>query len=163
MRPPPPFAFPPVRLLLPVLLVLGGLAALALGCGPSKLELERRGLERPLVAVADSGDVEALRMLADIEVLRADGMFSDSLANALAAMPASEFLALDDKGVLSRAGRGVDITTLLAYTSAEPMLLQEMAITPEQAAELRRLAHDNITAAAEMASGFGTRGSERGP
>jgi hypothetical protein len=96
-------------------------------------------------------------------VLRADGMFSDSLANALAAMPASEFLVLDDKGVLSRAGRGVDITTLLAYTAAEPMLLQGMAITPEQAAELRRLAHDNITAAAEMASGFGTKGSGRGP
>lgn len=163
MRPSLPSASSLVRLLLPALVVLAGLAALAAGCGPSKLELQRRGLEQPLVAVADSGDVEALRMIADIEVLRADGMFSDSLANALAAMPANEFLALDDKGVLSRTGRGVDITTLLAYTAAEPMLIKEMAITPEQAAELRRLAHDNITAAAEMASGFGAKGSERGP
>jgi hypothetical protein len=162
MRPPLP-STPLVRLLLPVLVALAGLALLAPGCGPSRLEVQRRGLEQPLAALADSGDIDALRMLADIEVLRADGMFSDSLANALTAMPASEFLALDDKGVRSRSGRGVDITTLLAYTTAEPMLLQEMAITPEQAAELRRLAHDNITAAAEMASGFGAKGSERGP
>lgn len=163
MRPPLPSASPLVRLLLPALAVLAGVALLAVGCGPSQVEVQRRSLAQPLAAVADSGDLGALRMIADIEVLRADGMFSDSLANALTAMPANEFLALDDKGVLSRTGRGVDITTLLAYTTAEQMLIKEMAITPEQAAELRRLAHDNITAAAEMAAGFAAKGSGRGP
>jgi hypothetical protein len=163
MRPPPRLVSSLVRLVLPALLLLAGLVALATSCGPSKLELQRRGLERSLAVLADSGDVEAGRVIADIEVLRADGMFSDSLANVLTAMPANEFLAIDDKGVLSRTGRGVDITALLAYTAAEPMLIKEMAITPEQAAEVRRLAKDNMTAAAEMATSFGSKGSERAP
>ena len=136
-------------------LVLAGLVVAALGCGPSKVAVARDRLETPLAVLADSGDVEALRMIADIEVLRADGMFSDSVANALHAMPTKEFFALDDKGVRARAGRGEDITTLLAYTSAEPMLLKEAVITPAQAAELRRMALDNMTAAAEMATSYG--------
>lgn len=145
-------------------LLLAGLvlAALAAGCGPSRVEVSRNRLEFPLAALADSGDVEALRMVADIEVLRADGMFSDSLANILMTKPATEFFAVDDKGVRTRSGRGTDITTLLAYTTAEPMLLKEAVITPEQSAELRRLAVDNMAAAAEMAAGFGT-GSSRSP
>ena len=141
-------------LVVPALSLLACLASLATSCGPSPLEKARAKLEQPIIALADSGDVEVLRVIADIEVLRADGMFSDSLANALTAMPASEFFAVDDKGVRARAGRGVDLTTLIAYTAAEPMLLKEMVVTPEQAAELRRMAVDNMKAAAEMAAAF---------
>lgn len=143
--------------------LLGALLVHLAGCGPSRVQVERGQLDRPVAALADSGDIEALRLIADIEVLRADGMFSDSLANVLTAMPGSEFFALDEKGVRSRVGRGVDITTLLAYTTAEPMLLKEQAITPQQSAELRRLALDNMAAAAEMAASFGGRGTERAP
>lgn len=137
-------------------LVLAALVVAAVSCGPSKVEVARDRLETPLAVLADSGDVEALRMIADIEVLRATGMFSDSVANTLTAMPTKEFFALDDKGVKARSGRGDDISTLLAYTSAEPTLLKEAVITSAQAAELRRMAQDNITAAAEMATSYGT-------
>ena len=162
----PPLPFGPIRARHPsrtfavfcVLLLVACLGALSAGCGPSRLEKARDRLASPLAALADSGDVEALRVVADIEVLRADGMLSDSLANALTAMPSTEFFSLDEKGVRARSGRGVDITSLLAYTSAEPMLLKELVITPEQAAELRRLALDNMAAAAEMAAGFRGQG-----
>jgi hypothetical protein len=151
------------RLLIAAALALGAFVAIGVGCGPTPLQKERARLALPLAALADSGDVEALRMIADIEVLRADGMFSDSLANTLTDMPATEFFSVDEKAVRSRAGRGADITTLLAYTAAEPMLLKEQVITPEQSSELRRLALDNMTAAAEMAASFGGRGTERAP
>jgi hypothetical protein len=136
-------------------LVLATLVLAAASCGPNKVEVIRDRLETTLAALADSGDVEALGMVADIEVLRATGMFSDSVANALTAMPTKEFFALDEKGVRTRAGRGEDITTLREYTAAEPTLLKEAVITKEQAAELRRMAQDNITAAAEMATSYG--------
>ena len=135
--------------------VLAALVTAVASCGPNKVAVIRDKLETPLAVLADSGDVEALRMVADIEVLRATGMFSDSAANALTAMPTKEFFALDDKGVRARAGRGDDISTLLAYTSVEPTLLKEAVITQAQAAELRRMAQDNITAAAEMATSYG--------
>ena len=131
------------------------LAAVVLaGCGPNKVEKERSVFERPLAALADSGQVEAMRVVADIEVLRAGGIFSDSLANALTALPASEYIQLDEKGTLARTGKGTDLTTLVEYTATEPMLLKERAVTDAQVAELRRMAQDNIAAAAEMASNF---------
>lgn len=135
--------------------VLASLAVAALSCGPNKVTVIRDRLETPLAVLADSGDVEALGMVADIEVLRASGMFSDSIANSLTAMPTREFFSLDEKGARARAGRGVDITTLLTYTTAEPKLLKEAVITQEQAAEIRRMAQDNMTAAAEMATRYG--------
>jgi len=142
------------RFVVPVLLALACLATLAAGCGPSPVERARARLELPLAALADSGDVEAMRVVADLEVLRAEGMLSDSLANMLTAMPSTEYFVVDDKGVRARSGRGTDITTLVAYTAAEQMLLKELVITPEKAAELRRLALDNMQAAAEMAAGL---------
>jgi hypothetical protein len=146
---------PRLRALVAATFVLVALLAAAVSCGPNKVEVARDRLESSLAVLADSGDVEALRMIADIEVLRATGMFSDSVANALTAMPTKEFFAMDEKGVRARSGRGEDITTLLAYTSQEPMLLKEAVITPEQAAEVRRMAIDNMTAAAEMATSYG--------
>jgi len=146
----------------PLALVVGlGLVfALALaGCAPNQHERDRQVFTRPLAALADSGQVEAMRVVADIEMLRAQGMFTDSLANVFTELPASDYMELDDQGRLRRVGRGVDLSTLVDYLAVEPQLLQELVITPEQAAELRRLTMDNTAAAAEMAAGF--RGTPR--
>ena len=126
----------------------------ATSCGTSKIEKERSIFDRPLAVLADSGQVEAMRVVADIEVLRAQGMFTDSLANTLAQMPANEFMSLDDQGVLTRVGRGVDLTSLVDYIAVEPQLIQELVVTSAQAAELRRVAMENTAAAAEMATDF---------
>jgi hypothetical protein len=112
---------------------------------------EQAVLTSPLNALAEKGDVEAMQVVADIEVLRAQGVFSDSAANALAALPASGFLAADATGKLQRAEVGQDITTLLDYSHAEPALLMEKLITAADATEIRRLANFNTTAAADMA------------
>jgi len=136
-----------------VLVLLTGALA-AVGCGPTKVEKERSVFDRPLATLADSGQVEAMRVVADIEMLRAQGMFTDSLANSLMELPSSEYMSLDDKGVLRRDGRGVDLTALVDYLAVEPQLIQEMVVTAAQAAELRRLAMENMAAAAEMATGF---------
>lgn len=133
----------------------------AASCGPGRIEKERSIFDRPLAVLADSGQVEAMRVVADIEVLRAQGMFTDSLANQLAAMPATEFMSLDDQGTLTRVGRGLDLTMLVDYIAVEPQLLQELVVTSAQAAELRRLAMENTAAAAEMATDF--RGQQSGP
>lgn len=136
--------------------LLGTLLVLALaGCGAfgsGANAKKKSALVAPLSAVAEGGDVEAMRMLADIERLRAEGVFSDSAANALASTPADHFLTLDAKGHLTRAVVGDDITTLLEYSEAEPLLLKEQVITAADATELRRLANYNTAAAAELAS-----------
>ena len=142
------------RALPALLLLLSAALLVAAGCGPSKVERQRSVFDRPLAALADSGQVEAMRVVADIEVLRAQGMFTDSLANSLMELSASEYMTLDEKGALKRVSRGVDLSALVDYLAVEPQLLQEMAVTHEQAAELRRLAMDNMAAAAEMAAGF---------
>jgi hypothetical protein len=131
------------------------LAIAVVGCGAfghGTAAKKKSALVTPLSALAEGGDVEAMRMLADIERLRAEGVFSDSAANALAATPANQFLSLDAKGQVTRAVVGDDITTLLEYSEAEPLLLKEQVITPADATELRRLANYNTAAAAELAS-----------
>jgi len=135
--------------------VCATLALIALaGCGPSQLERDRALFEQSLAAVADRGQVEAMRVVADIEVLRAAGVFSDSLASALAAMKANQYIQLDDQSRLARTGVGNDLITLVDYTTVEQKLLNDKVITDAQRAELRRMAQDNIAAAAEMAKGF---------
>ncbi len=137
------------------LLGLSLLVALALaGCDHGKIERERSLFEYPLAQLADSGQVEAMRVVADIEVLRGGGIFPDSLANALSAVPASEYIQLDDQGKLTRTGKGTDLAALVEYVAAEPKLLKEKVVTDLQVAELRRMALDNIAAAAEMAVAF---------
>src|SRR5262245_28111647 len=100
-----------------------------------------------------------MRILADIERLRAEGVFSDSAANALGATSASQFMEVDKKGEVTRAVVGDDITTLLEYSEAEPLLLKEQVITSADATELRRLANYNTAAAAELASKLKARRS----
>jgi len=136
--------------------LVGMLMALTLvGCGmlgSGAKAKKQSALVAPLNTLAEGGDVEAMRMLADIERLRAEGVFSDSSANALAATPAERFMTMDAKGQITRAVVGDDITTLLEYSTAEPLLLKEQVITAADATELRRLANYNTAAAAEMAS-----------
>jgi len=136
--------------------LLGALMALALvGCGAfgsGAKTKQQTALVSPLNALAEGGDVEAMQLLADIERLRAEGVFSDSAANALGSTPANQFFALDKKGHVTRAVVGDDITTLLEYATAEPLLLKENVITAADATELRRLANYNTAAAAELAS-----------
>ena len=115
------------------------------------LKTHQLALKQPLSALADQGDVEAMRVVADIEVLRAQSMFSDSAANALTAMPGVAFIGLDPKGQASRIDRGQDLTELLAFTAVELGLLKDHTITPDDAAGVRRLATDNMAAAAEKA------------
>lgn len=141
-------------------LLFAGVVALA-SCGPSKVEKQRTVFDMPLASLADSGQVEAMRVVADIEVLRAQGMFTDSLANSLMELPASEYMALDDQGTLTRIGRGLELGSLVEFIAVEPQLLQELVITPAQAAELRRLAMENMSAAADMATDL--RGPQGAP
>src|SRR5262245_12598985 len=91
------------------------LALAVLGCGRfgGAASKQKSALETPLSVLAEGGQVEAMQLLADIERLRAEGVFSDSAANALAATPASQFMAADSKGKMERAVVGDDITTLL--------------------------------------------------
>src|SRR5260221_6329142 len=143
-----PFAGPGIALGL--VLVLAAVA----GCdsGPARaLRLHQAALQQPLGTLADQGDVEAMRVVADIEVLRAQSVFSDSAANALTAMPGAAFIGLDPGGKALRIERGQDLVELLAFTALEPMLLKDKSITPDDAAEVRRLATDNMAAAAEKA------------
>ena len=134
-------------------LVLMALALVGCGAfGSGAKTKQQTALVSPLNALAEGGDVEAMQLLADIERLRAEGVFSDSAANALGSTPANQFFALDKKGHVTRAVVGDDITTLLEYATAEPLLLKENVITAADATELRRLANYNTAAAAELAS-----------
>ena len=134
--------------------VLGLLLALgfATGCESPRaraLKTRQAALQQSLGALANQGDIDAMRIVADIEVLRSQTMFSDSVANSLTAMPGTAFIALDPKGLASRIERGLDIAELLAFTGEEQGLLKDGVITADDAAEVRRLATDNMSAAAD--------------
>ena len=135
-------------------LVICSLLAATAGCSwlsaRDAAQKRQQALAAPLNSLAEQGDVEAMGLVADIEVLRAQGVFSDSSANALGATPAGRFLTSDDKG-FKRAEVGKDISTLLDYSAAEPLLLKESTISEADATELRRLANYNTAAAAELA------------
>jgi hypothetical protein len=69
-------------------------------------------------------------------------------------------MSLDKKGVLTRVSRGIDLSKLVDYLAVEPQLVNELVVTAAQAAELRRLAMENMAAAAEMATDFVGQKSE---
>ena len=140
-----------------MIVMIAGCSALGSHDGASK---GQPALAAPLNALAEQGDVEAMRLVADIEVLRAQGVFSDSAANALGGTAASQFFKADKKGKLRRAEVGEDISTLFDYSQAEPLLLKQKAISDADATELRRLANYNTAAAADMAEQFKGRASE---
>jgi hypothetical protein len=138
----------------PLLLALLIACVALAGCESSEsraLKTHAAALKQPLSALADQGDVEAMRVVADIEVLRSQSVFSDSAANALATMPGSAFIGLDAQGKVLRIERGEDLVELLAFTAVEQGLLKDGTITADDAADVRRLATDNMAAAAEKA------------
>jgi hypothetical protein len=156
---------PGSRLIVAVLLVAVAFASSALltACESKvskEIKLRTAALQSSIGTLADQGDVEAAQVVADIEVLRSQSVFSDSVANALTAMPGAMFLHLDEQGQAQRFERGTDIATLLEFTGEEAKLIQDGVITSDDAADVRRLATDNMSAAAEKAKALkGRRGS----
>ena len=138
-----------------IALFLIGLALAGLAACQSKQakEIEARGaaLDSSLAALAETGDTTAMQLVADIEVLRAQAMFPDSVANALAAMPSTAFLHMDVKGEVGRVERGLEITQLLEFSTNAAQLIKDGVITEADADEVRRLAADNLSAAADKA------------
>ncbi len=134
------------------LLVLG-LALTALTACESKqakeVKAKKAALQTTLAALAETGDLPAMQLVADIEVLRSQSMFPDSVANALVAMPSTAFLHVDEKGELARFERGSEITTLLDFSTGEAELVKNGTITAADGIEVRRLASDNLSAAAD--------------
>jgi hypothetical protein len=149
-------ASPAIGLLLAVL----SASALLTGCeskAAKELKLREAALQSSLGTLADQGDVGAAQLVADIEVLRSQTVFSDSVANALTAMPGAAFLHLDDKGAAQRYERGADIGTLLDFMTVEAKLIQDGVISNDEATDVRRLAIDNLSAAAEKAKSLRSR------
>jgi hypothetical protein len=114
-----------------------------------ELKAKKSALDAPLSALAEQGDLAAMQLVADIEVLRAQTMFPDSVANALVAMPCTAFLHLDEKGELGRYERGDEITALLEFSTGEAQLVRDGVITAADGVEVRRLAGENLSAAAD--------------
>jgi hypothetical protein len=136
-----------------VLLFALTLGVLGLSACESKqakeLKAKQAALESPLAVLAEQGDLAAMQLVADIEVLRAQSMFPDSVANALVAMPCNAFLHLDEKGELGRFERGDEITALLEFSTGEAQLVLDGVISDTDGAEVRRLASENLSAAAD--------------
>lgn len=114
--------------------------SLSPGCGGrAAKDATAVDLSRPLSQLADQGQLEALQLLADLEVLRAQGVFEDSTADRLMAQPAATFLTNEAHGKVTRGPQGQALTTLLGHgewSEAERVTLR------------RRAAQDLVAAAA---------------
>ena len=144
---------PRVAMLPPIGLCLLIVLAASTGCeskAARELKTHRAALQQSLAALAEQGDVEAMRVVADVEVLHAAHFLSDSCANALAALPAATFLRLDEHGHASRVAQGADISVLFQFSAEETGLLKDGFLTERQALEIRRLATDNMAAAVDL-------------
>jgi hypothetical protein len=95
--------------LLPALLVL------LTGCSPHRTAKPGSpDLAQPLSQLADQGQLESLQLLADLEVLRAQGLFADSTVDRWVAEPAEAFLETPRSGGVTRGPKGRALTSLLA-------------------------------------------------
>lgn len=139
----------PLGALLLVAIVLPSLP----GCGRGTPRPEPPDLDRSLAALADAGQLEALQLLADLEVLRAQGVFADSTADRLAAGPARTFLAIEGDARVVRSARGHALTTLLAHPDWNDTRL----------ATVRRLAARDPAAAAAWADSTAGADTTRTP
>ena len=146
----------PVVVMLALSLALLGSAACE-SQQAKELKARKASLETPLSSLAEQGDLPAMQLIADIEVLRAQSMFPDSVANSLVAMPSSAFLHVDEKGDVTRFERGLEITTLLDFSTAEQQLIGDGVVTATDVAEVHRLAGDNLSAAADKVKELKTR------
>lgn len=135
------------------LLLLGIVLASVAGCGRGAQHPPKPDLDRSLAALADAGQLEALQLLADLEVLRAQGVFADSTADRLAAGPARTFLAIEGDARVVRTARGHAFTTLLAHPDGNEARL----------ATVRRLAAQDPAAAAAWVDSVARRDTTRIP
>ena len=136
------------------------LLAAASGCesaAAKKQKAWQASMQEKLGTLADAGDTGAMQLVADIEMLRASGFLTDSLATAFTKMPGENFFVYGSGGTVQRQNQAVRISTLLEFTSEEQSLLKDGVITEAEAAEARRLAADNLAAAAEMVAEFRAR------
>lgn len=117
----------PIATLAPLCVAL----SLSVGCGDrGAKDTLAADLNRPLSQLADEGQIEALQVLADLEVLRAQGVFEDSTADRLMARSAATFLTNEAHGKLARGPWGQALTTLLAHgewSEAERVTLRRRA------------------------------------
>jgi len=135
---------------LPLLLAL----MLVPGCGGRGAQkTPTTDLTRPLSQLADQGTLEALQLLADLEVLRAQGVFADSTADRLAANPASTFLEHGANGAVVRGAQGRALTALLGHGTW----------SDAQRATLRRRAAQDLIAAAVWADSAAAADTTRTP
>lgn len=111
-------------------------------------------MKSDLGALADKGDTGSMQLVADIELLRASGFLSDSAATALTQLPGETYFTYVPGGEPQRQNQAVRISTLLEFTTEEQALLKDGVITEAEAAEARRLAADNLAAAAELVSQY---------
>jgi hypothetical protein len=137
-------------------------AGLFSGCASPAVKQRKAwqtSMQQDLGALADKGDLGSMRLVADVEMLRAEGFFTDSLATALTKLPGATFFEYAASGEPVRKAEAANISALLEFTSSEPALLKDAVITTAEAAEVRRLAADNMSAAADMANEFKARGT----
>ncbi len=136
------------------------LASLSWACASPAVKKQkawRTSMQQDISALADKGDIGSMQLVADIEMLRAQGFFTDSLATALTKLPGATFFEYAARGDSPRKADAANITTLLEFTSEEPALLKDAVITAAEAAEVRRMALDNMSAAADMVTEFKSR------
>lgn len=95
--------------------LLPALLMLVMGCAPHRTaNAPVPDLTQPLSRLADQGQLDALQLLADLEVLRAQGLFADSTVDRWVAQPAAAFLETPRDGGVTRGPQGRALTSLLA-------------------------------------------------
>lgn len=142
----------PVRLL-PALALIAALA----GCSSAEqraISERRHALAAPLATLANDGDLPALQMVADIEVLRASGFLTDGATDRLLEMPASAFLGITKTGGSEPSGRGMAVVTLIEYQRAERDLMSAGLVSPTDSVTIRTLTDGDLVPAHERATEY---------
>ena len=131
-------------------LLLAVLLVWLAGCSPHRdPNTAAPDLTQPLSQLADQGQLDALQLLADLEVLRAQGLFADSTVDHWLAEPAVAFLETPRGGGVTRGPKGRALTSLLARSDW----------SDGDRATLRRLAAQDLAAAGVWADSAGAAGA----
>ncbi len=127
--------------------MLPALLLLLAGCSPHRApSAPVPDLTQPLSRLADQGQLDALQLLADLEVLRAQGLFADSTVDRWGSQPAAAFLEAPRGGGVTRGPQGRALTSLLARSDW----------SDRDRATLRRLAAHDLSAAGRWADSAAT-------
>lgn len=120
---------------------------LVMGCTPHRASnAPVPDLTQPLSQLADQGQLDALQLLADLEVLRAQGLFADSTVDRWVAQPAAAFLEAPRDSGVTRGPQGRALTSLLARSDW----------SDRERATLRQLAERDLGAAGRWADSAAT-------